>query len=558
MTTIRLALVALALVPALAQAQAARVLLAVGDVVAVRAGQEVRLAPGTAIQSGDTIRVGPASNAQIRMSDESIVALRERTVFRIDEYSYSGQVDGSEKSFFSLLAGGMRTVTGAIGRLKRLDKYAVRTATATIGIRGTHYTLRECNEQSPCNPTSVSKGGHIEVASASLSASDVELVAQLGAPGQGAPFGTYGGVTDGAIGVSNDTPEQEFAANQYFYVASRQTAPQALIGPPPFLFDRLEGQSRTKGQKGRESGETLAQGGINAESRPSDVPPAPKPSEFIVTEQKTPTGGSAVVGTVNDTGALGYWVSPGASGPEGGGALIPQTALTLGAPLAGFRIPEGCIGPNEDCTGAPSGTLGAPAQSGSATFPGSTQMVFWGRWNSGTITDSGQTFSLSSTNQGHFMFGPLTPDTVIASKSGSLVLQSSFPGFGTTPTNSLGELASGATFPQINVDFTARTAYLASAASISFPSESWSLNSTAGSPSAIQIAGGGAFFRIDTTGTCSGLAPGGCNYPSVPVAANGRAAGIFLGPAGDHAGVVLSGVSGTARFGTVRVYCPTC
>ncbi|HXL74477.1 MAG TPA: iron dicitrate transport regulator FecR, partial [Burkholderiales bacterium] len=66
--------------PGLALAQAGRFLLAVGDVVVARGQAEIRAATGTPVQSGDTIRVGPASNAQIRMTDESIVGLRPGTV----------------------------------------------------------------------------------------------------------------------------------------------------------------------------------------------------------------------------------------------------------------------------------------------------------------------------------------------------------------------------------------------------------------------------------------------------------------------------------------------
>src|SRR2546430_10028764 len=129
--------------PGLASAQAGRFLLAVGDVAVARGQAEIRAATGTPVQSGDTIRVGPASNAQIRMTDESIVGLRPGTVLRIDAYEYSGQAE--PRSLFSLLKGGFRTVTGAIGRLHSRERYAVRTPTATIGIRGTHYTVVHCD-----------------------------------------------------------------------------------------------------------------------------------------------------------------------------------------------------------------------------------------------------------------------------------------------------------------------------------------------------------------------------------------------------------------------------
>ncbi len=562
-----LAFLAALLVSSPAFAQAGRVLMAVGDVVAVRGAQELRLGVGAAVESGDTVRLGPDSNAQIRMSDESIISLRERTVFRIDEYVYSGKVDGSEKSLFSLLAGGMRTVTGIIGNLRSTEKYAVRTATSTIGIRGTHYTLREC--QNDCfEPRGAGGTAGAPIQLASAARNDAGPLAQAPAPvGKPVPDGTYGGVTDGRIGVVNNVADQEFGAKQYFYVANRDTSPQGLLVPPGFLFDRLDGQKRSSGQKGRETGETLAEGGINAESRPSDVPAGPKPSDFIVTEQRTSTGALTVVGAMLDTGALAGWITPGSFHDlVAGGALIPQSALTIGpgGVLQAFTVPVNCIGPNADCASPPSATLGAPAESGNATFPNSTQKVFWGRWASGTIVDSGQTITLNSATQGHFMYGPLTPSDVIVGKSGTIALQSSFPGgLGTSPSNNFGALASATTvLPTITVDFTTRIASL-SAWNVAFPNvgtgtQNWTF--AGGATGSIVVApGAGAHFLVDNiAGSCNSGGPAmACNGTSF-FAAKGRAAGIFIGPAGDHAGVALGGAAGTSQFNTVRVYCPTC
>ncbi|MDW8469194.1 MAG: FecR family protein [Burkholderiales bacterium] len=224
---IRLSLCAIFLVPAVALAEAGRVLLAVGEVFAERAGQRVALVRGAAVEQDDTIRTGPASNAQIRLSDGAILSMSERTQLRIDEHMFSGRIDGTEKSFITLLAGGLRTVTGAIGNLRRDDKYGVRTATASIGIRGTHYTLRECNDLSPC----VAAGARaaLEVAQAPGEASDApSLLAQ--APGaQFAPPGTYGGVSDGRIGVKNEAGESEFGARQFF-LRCRPLHPAAGVG----------------------------------------------------------------------------------------------------------------------------------------------------------------------------------------------------------------------------------------------------------------------------------------------------------------------------------------
>jgi len=123
----------------------------------------------------------------------------------------------------------MRTVTGLIGRLKRLDKYAVTTPTATIGIRGTHYVLRQCNDD--CFETEASGSASLEpVQIAAAEGADIGPLAQAsGASGVKAPNGTYGGVTDGRIGVSNDTGEREFSRDQFFFVANRAPSARDFI-----------------------------------------------------------------------------------------------------------------------------------------------------------------------------------------------------------------------------------------------------------------------------------------------------------------------------------------
>ncbi|MBK8895421.1 MAG: FecR domain-containing protein [Propionivibrio sp.] len=112
----------------------------IGSVMAVNAAGIARpLSKGGGIGNGDTVRTGEGGRAQIRFTDGALVSLQPQTEFRIDDYQYSGNPDGQEKGFFSLLKGGLRTVTGWIGRSKR-ENYKVTTSVATIGIRGTEYT----------------------------------------------------------------------------------------------------------------------------------------------------------------------------------------------------------------------------------------------------------------------------------------------------------------------------------------------------------------------------------------------------------------------------------
>jgi len=98
-------------------------------------GQERPLARGAEVMDGDTL-ITRNGRAQVRFTDGAFVSLQPNTEFGVREYRYEGKANGSERGFFALVRGAMRTVTGAIGRFNR-NAYQVRTPTATVGIRGT-------------------------------------------------------------------------------------------------------------------------------------------------------------------------------------------------------------------------------------------------------------------------------------------------------------------------------------------------------------------------------------------------------------------------------------
>jgi hypothetical protein len=131
---------ALLVAPTLLAAPAARVEFAIGDVVATDTQGKLRLlTKGAQIAQGDTVSTNDG-RAQLRFSDGAYVSLQPASQFRVDDYRFEGKADGSERGFFSLLSGGMRTITGLVGRTNKRN-YQVSTAVATIGIRGTEYTL---------------------------------------------------------------------------------------------------------------------------------------------------------------------------------------------------------------------------------------------------------------------------------------------------------------------------------------------------------------------------------------------------------------------------------
>jgi hypothetical protein len=136
---------AAALLPAAAlAAPAAHVAFSVGDVQVIAPNGQTRAATkGLEVSSGETVNTN-GGRAQLRFTDGAFVSLQPQSAFRIDDYRFDGKADGKERGFFSLLKGGLRTITGLVGRTNRKN-YQVNTAVATIGIRGTEYTIAYTN-----------------------------------------------------------------------------------------------------------------------------------------------------------------------------------------------------------------------------------------------------------------------------------------------------------------------------------------------------------------------------------------------------------------------------
>ena len=125
-------------------APAAQVDFAVGNVTATGPGGQSRaLGKGAQIEQGDTVSTN-GGRVQLRFTDGAYVSLQPESQFRIDQYRYDGKQDGNEKGIFSLLKGGLRTITGLVGRSNK-QNYQVTTSVATIGIRGTEYTIQYGN-----------------------------------------------------------------------------------------------------------------------------------------------------------------------------------------------------------------------------------------------------------------------------------------------------------------------------------------------------------------------------------------------------------------------------
>jgi hypothetical protein len=95
---------------------------------------------GKELHAGETLLTGDDGRIHLRFEDGGFVSLIPNSEFRIEAYAYSGTLDGTERLSMRLLKGGLRTMTGRIGKLAQ-EAYEMATRAATIGIRGTEYTL---------------------------------------------------------------------------------------------------------------------------------------------------------------------------------------------------------------------------------------------------------------------------------------------------------------------------------------------------------------------------------------------------------------------------------
>lgn len=130
---------ALAMQTAMAADAAATVFFKSGNVTAQSSQHGLRhLEKDDSIFSTDEIDTADNGRAQLRFTDGGLVSLMPGTIFSVEEYLFD-DADEDSSAVFGLLKGGLRTVTGAIGKVKHED-YELKTPVATLGIRGTEFT----------------------------------------------------------------------------------------------------------------------------------------------------------------------------------------------------------------------------------------------------------------------------------------------------------------------------------------------------------------------------------------------------------------------------------
>lgn len=167
-----------------------------------------RLADGTLkllsvrseVSEGDVLTTEKETYARLKFRDGSEVVMRPSAQLAISKFKYSEADPKSDATSLNLLKGGLRMVTGLLGK-RSPEQVSVKTTAATIGIRGTHFGLLMCNGD--CK--------------------DVPTVS--GTPPQD---GLYADVAFGAVMISNEAGVQRVETGQFAHAAGPAAAPRLL------------------------------------------------------------------------------------------------------------------------------------------------------------------------------------------------------------------------------------------------------------------------------------------------------------------------------------------
>ncbi len=169
-----------------------RVMLIQGELTAKDHSAMIRkLVVGSSVFDDEVLTTGKNSLAIVVFRDEGRVSLQEETIFHVEKFQFERKPTpeaAQENAIFRLLKGGVRVVTGLIGRGKH-ENYIFRLTTATIGIRGTGFDAW-------CNASCANEGD--------------KTAATQEAPLQGA--GVY--VWSGQVALSNATNSQLVSVGQ--------------------------------------------------------------------------------------------------------------------------------------------------------------------------------------------------------------------------------------------------------------------------------------------------------------------------------------------------------
>lgn len=154
------------------------------------------------VQPGDVLNTQRDSYAQIKFGDGAQITLKPNTSIKLETFNFVEAEPARDSLLYNLVKGGLRAVTGLVGKRGNQDAYKLATSTATIGIRGTTFSVDDCTT-----------GGCANLEEA-----------------------VYISVTDGVVVADGDGASASFRAGQFGLISSRDRQPRFLASDPGLQF----------------------------------------------------------------------------------------------------------------------------------------------------------------------------------------------------------------------------------------------------------------------------------------------------------------------------------
>ncbi len=173
-----------------------------GPLFAIKAdGSKKTLSKNSIVEQGDTLITEKRTYARIKFNNNGEITLRPESRFKIEAFSYDQAKPKEDKALFELVKGGLRALSGHVGKRGDPDSYKMKTPPAVIGIRGTLFEVKICAGN--CG---------------------------------GLADGIYFFVPEGSITVSNASGSQTVGVGQYAYAKDINSVPVLLPKNPGINF----------------------------------------------------------------------------------------------------------------------------------------------------------------------------------------------------------------------------------------------------------------------------------------------------------------------------------
>lgn len=413
------------------------------------------LAKGGAVDEGDRIVTGANGRVQIRLRDGGLIALRPATEFQIEAFHYADQSAQNDPftqresvSFFSLVKGGFRSLTGAVGQ-KDKEAYRVRTPVATIGIRGTDYDAVLC-------------------------AGDCAALSEV--LGHSVEDGLYVGVNSGGVELKNE-------------------AGSVVLGPQEFGFSGITGKAPRTSSEAREVLAPATQAEVNELSQAAEsadasqlvAPVEPDTGLEAATNSTTVDLNTGVATGDDSSGAIAFSNLPGAGV---GSAAAGSANLTREADGSVSQFDNEGVTYRIDTTQS----VNVGRDEGRAGATG----LAWGRWSGGDVTTTaadGSESTLAVDNSVHWIAGADDNATPQVPTTGTR----SFDLIGNTdPTDNRGNVGTLGT-ATLDANFDAQTVDAGVSLSFAQTNEVWSADAQDVDINGPEATFDGAFDTVTIT-----------------------------------------------------------